>query len=216
MRDSGHKGKIKTQIQLQSKEQLQNQKYGNFTMATVLSTAENLAWRLCEEFPQCIEHFQSEYKNLTGYIPGRMIFNSYNSYNSGKEKSINSLTNQFIFQIENFEEDYKEFEGKNSEYPFPNNISKEEIINILNIWIIAINYNNETLPYAKYFINLRNIFQKIPIISYENEVREQYKNNPKSGKANPKVIQKEYANAVNHVYQRTKDIDNQNIEMFSK
>ena len=38
-----NKEKLKAQIQMQSKEQLQNQKYGNFTMATVLSTAEELA-----------------------------------------------------------------------------------------------------------------------------------------------------------------------------
>ncbi len=210
------KDKKMVQMQLQSKEQLQNQKYGNFTMATVLSTAENLTWRLCQEFPECIDYLKSEYKNIKGYIPERMIFNSYNSYNSGTLKPINSLINQFIFQIENFEEDYKEFEEKNSEYPFPNNLSKEEIIAILNIWIMAINYNTETKIYAKYFINLRNIFQRLPIISYEKEVRDQYKNNPKSGKANPKVIQKEYANAVNHVHHRTKDIDNQNIDLFDQ
>ena len=211
-----YKEKLKAQIQMQSKEQLQNQKYGNFTMATVLSTAENLAWRLCQEDSECIEFFKAEYKNIKGYIPGRMIFNSYNSYNSGNIKSINSLINQFIFQIENFEEDYKEFEGKYSEYPFPNNLSKDEIIIILNIWIDAINHNLETKNFAKYFINLRNIFQRLPIISYENEVREKFKNNPKSGKANPKVIQKEYANAVNHVHHRTKDIENQNIDLFKK
>ena len=212
--DCYRKNKEQTQLFMQSKEQLQNQKYSNFTMATVLSTAENIAWRLCSELPECIEFFKSEYQKFKGYIPGKLIFNSYNSYNSGNEKSINSLINQFIFQIENFGEDFKEFENQYSEYSYPNNLSKEEIIYLLNIWIQALNYNPETKKYVKYYNNLLNIFQNLKLISYEKEVKEQFKNNPKSGKADPRIIQKEYARAVNKIYQRTKDIDNQNIDMW--
>jgi len=63
---------------------------------------------------------------------------------------------------------------------------------------------------------LLNIFQNLKLISYEKEVREQYKNNPKSGKAEPRVIQKEHARVVNEVHQRTKDIENQNIDSWKK
>ena len=207
---------MQSQLFMQSQEQLQNQKYSNFTMATVLSTAENLAWRLCSGSKECIEFFESEYQKFKGYIPGKMMFNSYNSYNSGNEKSINSLINQFIFQIENFGDDFKEFENKYSEYSYPNNLSKEEIICLLKIWIEALNYEPEAKKCVKYYNNLLNIFQNLKLISYEKEVREQYKNNPKSGKADPRVIQKEYARAVNEVHQRTKDIENQNIDLFKK
>ena len=50
------KNQVQSQLLMQSKEQLQNQKYGNFTMPTVLSTAENLAWRLCANFPEYIKY----------------------------------------------------------------------------------------------------------------------------------------------------------------
>ena len=201
---------------MQSKEQLQTQKYGNFTMAAVLSTAENLTWRLCEGLPESIKYLKSEYKKINSYIPGTMIFDSYNFYNSGNIKPINSLINQFIFQIENFEEDFKELKKKYTEYPYPNNLKEDDIKSILGIWITALSINTKTKNYLKYFNNLLNIFKHLPIISYENEVREQYKNNPKSGKADPKVIQKEYARAVNEVYQRTKDIENQNIDLWNR
>ena len=214
--ENHRKNKVQTQLLMQSREQLQNQKYSNFTMATVLSTAENLAWRLCSELPECIEFFKSDYKQLKGYIPGKLIFNSYNSYNSGQVKSINSLINQFIFQIENFAEDFKEFEKEYSEYSYPNNLTKEEIMFLLDLWIEALNSNNETKKFVKYYNNLLNLFKNLKVISYEKEVREQYKNNPKSGKADPRVIQKEYARAVNEIHQRTRDIDNQNIDMFKK
>lgn len=87
---------------------------------------------------------------------------------------------------------------------------------LLDLWIEALNSNNETKKFVKYYNNLLNLFKNLKVISYEKEVREQYKNNPKSGKADPRVIQKEYARAVNEIHQRTRDIDNQNIDMFKK
>lgn len=213
-REKSNKNQFQEQTQMQSKDQLQDQKYGNFTMATVLSTAENLTWRLIENFPQSLDFLEGEYSKIKGYVPGKLIFNSYNSYNSGTVKPLNSLINQFIFQIENFAEDFSEFESKYTKYAYPKNMNKSDIIYILDLWINVLNYNRETKIYTKYFFNLKNIFQKLPIVSYENEVREQYKGNPKSGKADPKVIQREYARATNEVEKRTKDIDNQNIDLW--
>ena len=206
--------KYQSQMQMQSKEQLQDQKYGNFTMATVLSTAENLTWRLIDKFPESLNYLELEYSKLNGYIPNKLIFNSYNSYNSGTQKSIDSLLNQFIFQIENFEDDFKEFELKYTHYSYPNNLSKNDINYLLDLWIRVLQYNNETKMYVKYFINLRNIFQNLPIESYESEVREKMKGNPRSGKADPRTLQREYCRAINEINKKTRDIDNQNIEKW--
>ena len=210
------RNQLQEQILMQSKEQLQDQKYSNLTMAMVLSTAENLTWRLCEQNNQCLKFLETEYSNLDGYIPKRMIFNSYNSYNSGVKKPINSLINQFIFQIENFSDDFMEFESKYTKYSYPQNLQKEDIIKILDLWIKAIEYNDQTKIFSKYFKNLKNIFLKSTIVSYEHEIREQYKGNPRSGKADPRIIQKEYCNAINEIGKRTNDIDNQNIDMWKK
>lgn len=199
---------------IQVDDQQQAQKYSNYTMATVLSTAENLTWRLLENDKDCLQYLREEYSRLNGYIKGKLIFNSYNTYNSGNEKSIQSLTNQFIFQIDNFSDDYKEFKTSYTNYKFPNNMQKTDVMSILDIWITALNYSNFAKNYIKYFISLKNIFQNIPEISYENEVREQYKGNPRSGKADPKVLQKEYANVVNILEKRTNNYDNFNIDLW--
>jgi hypothetical protein len=206
--------KISALTHMQSKGQLQDQKYANFTMATVMSTAEHLAWRLCEKDKECVDFLTTEYSKLPGSVYNKLIFNHYNSYNSGIDKPINSLVNQFIFQIENFNDDYAEFIQKYTSYSFPSNMPKSNILKIIDIWITVLNYNNETKPYLVYFQNLRNVFSNIPIKSYEDQVREQFKGNPRSGKADPRVIQREYGNALNFIDNQTKDIDNQNIEIW--
>ena len=52
------------QTQMQNKGQLQDQKYANFTMATVMSIAEHLAWRLCENNKECVEYLCEKYSKL--------------------------------------------------------------------------------------------------------------------------------------------------------
>ena len=84
------------QIQMQSKVQLQSQKYSNFTMATMLSTAEHIVWRACKDDYESLEFLINEYSRLNGYIKNKLIFNSYNAYNSGIKKDLNSLIYQFI------------------------------------------------------------------------------------------------------------------------
>ena len=145
------------QIQMQSKVQLQSQKYSNFTMATMLSTAEHIVWRACKDDYESLEFLINEYSRLNGYIKNKLIFNSYNAYNSGIKKDLNSLIYQFIFQIETFYDDYNEFVRKYKKYSFPNNMSKEKILEIINIWMTALSYSENGHKYKKYFINLKNL-----------------------------------------------------------
>lgn len=63
-RASNAEKKSLVQTQMQNKGQLQEQKYANFTMATVMSTAEHLAWRLCENNKECVEYLCEEYSEL--------------------------------------------------------------------------------------------------------------------------------------------------------
>ena len=202
------------QLQMQSKDQLQSQKYSNFTMATMLSTAEHIVWRSCQNDSEILDFLITEYSRLNGYIKNKLIFNSYNSYNSGVKKDMSSLICQFIFQIENFADDYNEFISKYQNYLFPNNMSKQKINEILNIWITALSYSQNGKNYIKYFANLKNIFDKTPIKSYENEIIEKYKNHPKKGKTNLEYAYSEYLKALNEVEKRTINIDNQNIEIW--
>ena len=104
-------------------------------MATVMSTADHLTWWLCENNKECVEYLCEEYSKLPGYVNNKLIFNHYNSYNSGIEKTINSLVNQLIFQIENFNDDYSDFKRIYTRYSFPNNMPKNEVLQIIDIWV---------------------------------------------------------------------------------
>ena len=201
------------QIQKQDVIQLQMQKYSHFTMSTVLSTAENIVYRLLDEENKIQILFEG-YEKIGFFNDNKLIFDGYNSYNSGKKKSLNSLINQFIFQIENFADDFNNFEKDFGDYVYPDNMQHEEIISIIKLWINIIKKLENGNNFLKYFKNLENIFLNNSIKSYENEVREQYKNNPRSGKADPKILQREYMNATNEIDMRTKNIYNQNIDLF--
>ena len=91
---------------------------------------------------------------------------------------------------------------------------KNELLQIIEIWIKVLSYIDEGKPYLLYFQNLRKVFSNIQIKSYEDVVSEQFKGNPRSGKAVPKVIQREYGNAINFIENQIKDINNQNIEIW--
>ncbi len=201
--------------QMQSKDQLQSQKYSNFTMATMLSTAEHIVWRSCKDDNESLDFLINEYTRLNGYIKNKLIFNSYNAYNSGIKKDLNSLIYQFIFQLETFYDDYNEFIRKYQKYSFPNNMSKENILEIINIWMTALSYSENGKKYKKYFINLKNIFDKNQIKSYENEIIEKYKNRPKMQKENIDYAYNEYLKALTVVENRNVNIDNQNIEIWN-
>ena len=206
-----------TQVQMRcqkhDKIQLQMQKYSHFTMATVLSTAEHIVYRLAKD-NHCENELFKEYSEIYNNYPNKLIFESYDSYNSGKNKQLTSLIHQFIFQIENYADDFNEFQNDFGSYVYPENMGEKDIMHIIDIWIRFLNNLEQGNNYVKYFINLKNIFSNKPIQSYENEIRNNYKNDPRSGKANPYVIQREYANAVNEIDRRTKNIDNQNIDLF--
>ena len=210
-------GKKQTQQQTQkiNEIQLQKQKYSHFIMASLLSTAENLVFRLYENHNEIFEEYKKIFAHISG-ISGHLIFESYDSYESGKNKNIKSLVNQFIFQMDNFYDDYIEFKETYGKFVYPNNMKKELIIIIINVWMNFLNNSNEAKSYLKYFENLLKFFNTGYIISYENEVRQQYLNNPRSGKADPKIIQRECVNAINEIDRRTRDIYNQNIDLFGK
>ena len=195
--------------------QVQDQKYANFTMATVLSTAENIVWRTCSD-KESMDFLENEYSKLDGYISGKLIFDSYDAYRSGKEKHIDSLINQFIIQIDNFKDDYKEFKKLYKDYLFPDNITKQQIINILDIWLTIIDYKYKEIK--KYFISLKTIIEGFPdnSISLENEIREKIKkiHNNKSGRVDPNIIKREYANALRIIEEKTKDITHQKLELW--
>lgn len=193
---------------------MQAQKLSNITMATVLSTAENLTWRLLEKDDKMKEFLKDEYMGIKGYKEGKYIFRSYDTFNSGKVKSIPSLVNQFVFQIDNFSEDYKQFKKLYENYKFPDNMPKSQILKILNIWMTALSYDNITKSYNKYFISLYNIISDIPEISYENEMRKQFKGGPKSGKADPNILQKAYAKIVDFLDKKANDYSHFNIDLW--
>lgn len=116
-------------------EKMRAQKYSNTTMASILSTAENLTWRILKEAKESeiLNFLNVEYSNLEGYIENKYIFEYYDPYKSGKTKTISSLINQFMFEIDNFSEDYNDFVDQYIIYCFPLNMEKIKVLEILNI-----------------------------------------------------------------------------------
>lgn len=204
------------QMQITVEKQTQDQKYSNFTMATVLSTAENIVWRVCDGSENG-DILKDEYSKLEGYVEDKLIFDSYDSYQSGKTKPIDSLINQFLFQIDNFKDDYKAFKKMYDEYIFPDNISKNQILQILDIWINIIKKNNQN-EINMYLKKLKNIIQDFPDTEpkeYENAIKKKiYSLDFNKAKVDPRILQQEYAKAIRVIEEKTADISHQNLEIW--
>ena len=112
----------------------QTQKVSNSTMCHTFSAAEFLVWRTCLE-NKMENQFIEYYQKIFGYeyIPGKLVFASYDSYDGGANKPIRDLLMQFIFLVENFKGDYYHYIKKHKRYDFPSNLTKEKIVAIISI-----------------------------------------------------------------------------------
>ena len=205
------------QLQISIQKQAQDQKYANFTMATMLSTAENIVWRICDG-EENKNYLRNEYSKLEGYVKDKLIFEKYNSFESGKKKPINSLINQLLFQIYNFKDDYQVFKELYQKYIFPDNISKYQILQILDIWIDIIIKNNVN-EMKKYFEDIKEIIEGVSEKDSESFLKDingriNKLNLQKNAKVEPKILQKEYANAIRVIEEKTNDISHQNLDIW--
>ena len=100
------------QKQLSKQSQLVDQNFSNGIMLNCIAALENLAF-------------------FYGY-KGKRIFDYYSGYAS--RKSENELINAVIIQLEVFRASHSNYSMVYSSYDFPKNLSKEQIIKIINDW----------------------------------------------------------------------------------
>ena len=155
------------QLNKQEISQIQDQQFSNDIMARLLSVAENYALR-------------SKGVSLDE-IREKEIFGYYDTFESGKEKSLPELKLQLMFEIEVFRFSYEDFINKYQNYNFPENLSKEDILKNLNEWK---NYViNED---KKFYDAIIKIFaENLTSESFSNEIRELEKNKENVGLCNP-------------------------------
>lgn len=100
------------QAQLSKQEQLVDQNYSNEIMLNLIAALENLAW-------------------FYGY-KGKKIFDYYSGY--AHKNSENELINAVIIQLEVFRASHYNYYSIYSSYDFPKNLTKEQIIHIIQEW----------------------------------------------------------------------------------
>jgi hypothetical protein len=103
------------QIHKQIVELAQEQDSCNAVLGMMLSTAECLSSRF-------------------GKVKNERLFNDYNVFGSGDSKNEEYLKAQLRIQTKLFRNNYYYMKKKNNKYSFPENFSKEKIIQIVNIW----------------------------------------------------------------------------------
>ena len=155
------------QLNKQEIVQIQDQQFSNDIMARLLSVSENYALR--------------SKGDTLDEIREKEIFGYYDTFDSGKEKSLSELKLQLMFEIEVFRLSYEDFINKYEKYNFPENLSKEEILKNLNEWK---NYvKDEDKKY--YDVIIRIFAENITSQSFSDEIRETEKNKENVGLCDP-------------------------------
>lgn len=129
----------------------QDQNSSNLIMSRVLSELENLAFYLGFNGPK------------------------YFGYYATTPKNIDDIINQILIQMKIFESSYKHFISNHPKnYEFPNNLTFQNIIAIVNNWKNSIQNN----PYTIYFDDFLNIFIQNGLNQNFNYKFETLGNNP--------------------------------------
>ena len=110
-------------------EKMQVNEKCNEVLDNLLSTMEFYAYR------------------ISGRSRNNMFFNKYKDNNNLNYKNLNDLRYYIIAQIELFKFSYQNYIAQYSEYDFPNNLSKNQILNFLMIWKSMIHELKEHIFY---------------------------------------------------------------------
>ena len=141
-------------------------------------------------------------------IKEKEIFGFYDTFESGKEKSIVELRLQFMFEIEVFRLSYEDFIHKYKNYEYPENLSKEEILKYLNMWKNFVNVEEQKL----YETIIKIFSENLTSESYSNEIRELEKNKENVGLCDPLFLINTVPNLRNFGDKMMENIEKEIIE----
>ena len=190
-------------------------------MCQTLSAGEFLAWRISKE-NKLSEEIISEYKKMFGkdFVPGKLVFGEYDSYDGGRKNRLKIQIIQFIFLIEKDYNNYKKNNG--NKYDYPNNLDKGRVLRLILLWTnqikkVEIKKYGEFTSHkcSKYYENLFNLLTEKKTINYINDIFILEGDNPRRGKVNPKKLLEGQAQAYNHLEEtELNDPKNNNISLF--
>ena len=138
----------KQQKQMSKVEQIQDQAYSYEVMGNLFSALEYYA-------AKCINQ------------PPTHQFDYYNNFDCGNKKTKEELRKQIITQLEIFKYFYLLYIQKHGEYKFPNSLSKNKVVSLINGWVSQVPY-----PDKKYFNAVLDILNQKEV-SYVNELRDE-------------------------------------------
>lgn len=135
--------------------QLQDQRFSNEILMTVLSQAESLS-RLSHNFP-------NNEPRKYGY---------YDLFENGRSLEKQELLKKFLFDLHIFGHSYSSYkEEHNGQYDFPGNLEKNKILEeIKHYWQYA------DPEIKKYYIDFYNLIKEGKIPDYRKEIKEIKKN----------------------------------------
>ena len=173
--------------QVQLNKQIQDQGYSYGVIGNIFSALEWYAYR--------ISGISNSNQDMT--------FNAYNNFNCGNQKELEDLKNQIITQIEIFKYSYQIYIKEHRKYDFPNNLSKEQMINLLIKWKSIIPDKKEHRFYDAMIEIINGNFN----VSLINELQKQIENGGKDGtKIDPNIILQEGTKIVNYSQQMGEQI----------
>ena len=99
--------------------------------------------------------------NRFGKEKKESFFAKYNLNNAGNTKNEKNLKDQLKIQTKIFRNNYKYMIGQKGKYPFPDNLGKDEIKNIVNYW-----KQNSKPENQIYFDNIIQVLEEKYILNY--------------------------------------------------
>lgn len=177
-----------TQVDLQKIVELQDQDCRNFTLGGLLSCLETISFK---EYP----NFKKKY-------------DGYNPKSVQESKDIDKLIIQLRIQSKAFQNMYEEcLEMHNNEYWFPDNLSRNDIINDIQIW-----RKNVKPQYKQYYDNLIYLLEgDYDKIKYP-KLRNKRENKDKKPFCDPNLQIKLIPPNISYINQRRKIIKKNYLE----
>jgi hypothetical protein len=176
--------------QMQVNKQLvtlrQDQDSSNLIMCRVLSELENLAL-------------------FFGY-EGQKLFGYY----STKPSNFQEIINQIIFQMTIFESSYNNYRknSPNNQYQFPNNLTFEKIISIVNSWKNFLKNKNNNHNYESYYDEFLNIISNHNLSkSFNQQFQNIDKNSQKMTNADLNRVMNAGTTAICYTNEKYNDIE---------
>lgn len=163
-------GNGQKQLQISKQKQVQDQAYSYGTMGNFFSAMEWYANR------SALERGEGGLETIR--------FEHYDNFECGKKKTLSELRMQIITQFENFKVSYFVYINDYGQYDFPESLSKEAIIDLIEQWKKYVNKKDDIL-----YDSVRKVLDGDKTVSLLEILEKEVEKNGGNGKVmNPKDL----------------------------